>query len=336
MSSGGAGRLVAVVVTHDRLAALRVTLARLLAAPADALHAVVVVDNASTDGTAAWLAAQDDPRLRVHRLAVNGGGAGGFAAGMALAREAFDPDWIVVMDDDARPEPGALEAFHAANPGRWDAVAAAVYFPDGRICEMNRPSRNPFWHGRAFAATALRGRGGFHLPPGAYAAPDPVEIDVTSFVGFFVSRAGMDRAGLPDPGLFLYGDDGIYTLELRRAGGRMAFLPQVRFEHACGTFGSAQRGRFLPLWKVYYYHRNLLLLYRLAAGPVLFWPAAALVLPKWFAKARHHPASERRAFARLMARAVAHGLARRTGTAHGRVLGWARTPEPGDRKRPGG
>src|SRR5690554_1569224 len=81
--------LVAVVVTHNRLAQLKVTLARLLANAAQDLMAVVVVDNASSDGTTDWLSTQDDPRLLVHCSELNQGGAGGFATGIALAREHF-------------------------------------------------------------------------------------------------------------------------------------------------------------------------------------------------------------------------------------------------------
>lgn len=316
-----AQRLVAVVVTHNRLAQLKVTLARLLGTAVQDLEAVVVIDNAASDGTAEWLATQGDPRLVVHRLDNNRGGAGGFAAGMALARDRFDPDWLVVMDDDARPEPGALAAFHSRAKAGIDAVAAAVYFPDGRICEMNRPSRNPFWHGREFLRTAFRGRGGFHLPPSAYAGTELRDIDVTSFVGFFVSRKGLDLAGLPDPGLFLYGDDGIYTLGLRRAGGTMVFDPNVRFEHDCTTFSTAQRGRFVPIWKAYYYHRNLLLLYRLAAG-WMFWPVLCLIVPRWIWKARAH-GGQRRLYLALLGRAVRDGLMRRTQVAHDTVTGWA-------------
>lgn len=313
-------RLVAVVVTHDRLAQLKTTLARLLESPACTLTAVVVVDNASSDGTATWLAGQDDPRLLVHRCEDNCGGAGGFATGMTLARERFDPDWLVLMDDDARPRSGALAAFHARPKSGIMAVAGAVYFPDGRICEMNRPSRNPFWHVRLSLNTLLQGRNGFHLPPSAYRESALCEIDVTSFVGFFISREGLDLAGLPDPGLFLYGDDGLYTLGLRRAGGRMVFDPSVRFEHDCSTFSAAQRGRFAPIWKVYYYHRNLLLLYRLAAG-WLFWPSLCLILPKWLWKTRAHQ-GEQRLYLALLGRAVRDGLVRRTDVAHGKVLGW--------------
>lgn len=315
------GRLVAVVVTYNRLHQLRTTVARLLEAAPEHLAAVVVVDNASTDGTQAWLATQTDARLDVQRLDHNGGGAGGFAAGMARAMDAHAPDWLVLMDDDGRPAPGALAAFHATDTGDNDGLAAAVYFPDGRICEMNRPSRNPFWDLAAFVKTSARGRDGFHIPPSVYDGTAAIPIDVTSFVGFFISARGVARAGLPDPGLFLYGDDGLYTLGLRRAGGQMAFLPGVRFDHDCQTFGAAQRGRFVPLWKVYYYHRNLLMLYRMAAG-WLFWPALLIVLPKWLLKARVHPQDERRSFRRLMGRAIADGLLRRTGVAHATVLDW--------------
>lgn len=310
-------RLVAVVVTYDRLAQLKVTLARLLQSPKDQLHGIVVVDNCSRDGTAEWLASQNDPRLIHHRHDINRGGAGGFATGMRLATERFDPDWLVVMDDDARPAPGALTAFHAQDLSGCDGAAAAVYFPDGSICEMNRPSRNPFWHGREFWRSLRRGRGGFHLSPKHYTSSETVAIDVTSFVGFFVSRRGIELAGYPDPALFLYADDGLYTLGLRRAGGRILFLPDVRFEHDCSTFGAHQRGRFRPLWKVYYYHRNLLMLYRLAAG-WMFVPVLLLILPRWLMKARAHP-GERLRFLKLMGLAVRDGLLQRTDVDHALV-----------------
>ncbi|MDJ0820354.1 MAG: glycosyltransferase [Paracoccaceae bacterium] len=317
----GAGRLVAVVVTYNRLHQLKRTLAQLLEAAPEHLQAVVVLDNASDDGTTAWLGTQSDPRLLVERLAVNTGGAGGFHRGMELAQERFDPDWLLLMDDDARPEPGALAAFHGTDAGEWDALAAAVYFPDGRICEMNRPSRNPFWHRPSFMRTAVMGRDGFHLGPHAYDQPERLEIDVTSFVGFFISREGVARAGLPDPGLFLYGDDGLYTLRLTARGGRIGFAPDIRFEHDCSTFSAAQRGQFRPLWKVYYYHRNLLMLYRLAAG-VLFWPALLVIVPKWLSKVKHHP-GEKALFLRLLGRALRDGLRQRTDVAHDTVMEWS-------------
>ncbi|MCA0922787.1 glycosyltransferase [Pseudooceanicola nanhaiensis] len=324
--TAGAGRLVALVVTFNRLEQLKITLDRLLASPPAELEGVVVVDNASTDGTGAWLAGRADPRLEVISCPKNLGGAGGFELGMRQITAQRDPDWIVLMDDDGRPEPGALAAFHGADPGQWDAVAAAVYYPDGRICEMNRPSRNPFWHGAIFRRAVRRGgsRDTFHIPPAAYDGP-PLAIDITSFVGFFVSRAAVARFGYPDGALFVYGEDGIYSLGLSAAGGRIAFLPAVRFEHDCRTLGEDRR--FRPLWKVYYYHRNLLMLYRMAAGPLLFWPLLLVILPKWLLKVRHHSGT-RGAFLRLLARAVVDGLRRRTGTDHAALIASLPAPPP--------
>lgn len=309
-------RLVAVVVTYNRLHQLQVTLERLLMAPEAELQAVVVVDNASDDGTGDWLGAQTDPRLHIHRHAENGGGAAGFDTGMRLAVERFDPDWILVMDDDARPQPGALQAFHALPDDKWDAIAAAVYFPNGEICEMNRPSRNPFWHWEEFWRTARGGRGGFHLRPDCYDGP-AVEIDVTSFVGFFISRQAVERIGYPDKRLFIYGDDGLYTLGLRKAGGRIGFEPGIRFDHDLTTF-DGQRGRFKPMWKAYYYHRNLLMLYRMAAG-WLFWPALAVIVPKWLSKRRDHPGDEA-IFDRLIRKAIRDGLRRDVSATHREIV----------------
>mmetsp|Transcript_27513 Transcript_27513/g.50897 ORF Transcript_27513/g.50897 Transcript_27513/m.50897 type:complete len:307 (-) Transcript_27513:4054-4974(-) len=302
---------------------LQETVARFLESPPEHLEKLLVVDNASSDGTDVWLAEQKDARLEVIRLPMNSGGAGGFEAGMRHAMASFDSDWLIVTDDDGRPAPGALAAFHALDLSQWDAVASAVYFPSGEICEMNRPSRNPFWHGREFLRTVGEGgsRDGFHLSPDAYAATTGQPVDVTSFVGFFVSGQAVKTVGLPDPRLFLYGDDGLYTLGLRQQGQRIGFEPSVRFEHDCSTFGAAQRGRFRPLWKVYYYHRNLLLLYRMAAG-WLFWPALLLILPKWLWKVRAHK-GERRLFLKLLLRAIYDGLTGRLEASHQQVTAWA-------------
>jgi len=301
-----APRLVAVVVTHDRLAQIEVTLARLLAGPLD--H-VVVVDNASNDGTPAFLAAQSDPRLHVIRTARNLGGAGGFELGMRTAVARFDPDWLVVMDDDARPDPGALAAFLARDLAGVDALAAAVYHPDGRICEMNRPSRNPFGSLRVLARTLFGGgRMGFHLPDSAYEG-GARQVDVASFVGLFLSRRAIRAAGYPDGRMFLYADDAIYTLGLTKRGLRLWFAPDIRFSHDCSTFAPHPTGAarvYRPLWKVYYNYRNGLILYRQTAG-LFFWPALLVVLPKWALSGRHYGA-DRRAFYGLLGRAIRDGV----------------------------
>lgn len=327
MEHGGTDqRLVAVVVTYNRLAQLQVTVARLRAAQAEGLDRIIVIDNASTDDTADWLASQSDPRLLVHRCAVNGGGAGGFEVGMRLAVDRFDPDWILVMDDDARPDAGAVAAFHGADRRTAMAWAAAVYHPDGRICDMNRPTLNPFWHSGMVWRTLtgmLRGKGrdGFHLNAGDYAGTQNRAVDSGSFVGLFVSRTAIRSVGYPDGALFIYGDDALYSLAIRQAGGKILFDPTIRFEHDFNTMTDTDQ-RFRPLWKSYYYYRNLLMVYRLAAGP-WFWLVLPLMTAKWTLRVRFH-SGERLRYLALMMRALRDGVARRTNVAHSRVLEWAR------------
>lgn len=313
--------LAAVIVTHDRLDKLRTTIHRLLAEPVDQ---VIVVDNASTDGTGAWLDSLEDPRLIVHRSCVNLGGAGGFSKGLQMARDQVDTDWIVVMDDDGRPQSGAFAAFKGTTWTGWDAIGAAVYHPDGRICEMNRPYRNPFWHPRAFLRTLARlplgrGRAGFHLTDADYRDDAPLrEIDMCSFVGLFLSRAALVRTGLPDPRLFIYGDDQLYTLQMRRQGLRIAFAPLIRFDHDTAA-RQGQSGLVLrPIWKVFYMYRNALMAYRVAAGP-WFWPLVPVLLRKWRRKAADYGADAAQ-FRVILDRAVADGLAGRLDRSHDEVL----------------
>lgn len=307
-------RLAAVVVSFNRLEQLKLGVAAVLREP---VCGVVVVDNGSTDGSREWLASLDDERLRVLMPERNLGGAGGFEIGFREALDAFAPEWLVCFDDDARPAPGALARFLEQDLRGIQGAAAAVHYPDGRICEMNRPSWNPFWHGKLLARTMLgvvtgRSREGFHVPDRHYHASEPVEIDSSSFVGCFVRADAVSRIGLPRGELFIYGDDIIYTLTLRRAGGRHVFLPDVRFVHDCSTFTS-HVVTYTPLWKAYYTYRNGLVMYRIAAGPwfALVVPVKAL---SWLLAVRHY--KDKRRYLCLWLTAVTDALRGRTHRPH--------------------
>lgn len=297
MTSGG--RIAAVVVTFNRRAQLEVTLSRLLEESVD--H-IVVVDSGSTDGSREHVRGLDDPRIHPLFLDRNGGGAFGFEMGLREATGRFDPDWFVLMDDDARPEPQAIDVFRRRGFD-CDVVAAAVRDMTGAICDMNRPWINPFWHLRTFISTSFGGgRDAFHMGPADYASDEGRRIDGASFVGLFLSREAVRRGGFPDGRMFIYGDDVHYTLGLTRLGLVSRFEPAVRFRHDISTVTAG--GVFRPMWKAYYHHRNLWHVYRRAAGPILFWPLMMLVLPKWLLKGKDLPAEERSTFRRLMRRAL--------------------------------
>ncbi len=93
-------RVTTVVITHDRRDEVLGTLGRLLALPER--PPVVLVDNASSDGTAEAVA-ERFPRVEVVRAGTNLG-----AAGRNLgARRAATP-YVAFCDDDTWPDPGCL------------------------------------------------------------------------------------------------------------------------------------------------------------------------------------------------------------------------------------
>jgi len=310
--------IVAVIVTFNRLSKLKLTIEKTLS---NDFYKVVVVNNCSTDGTLDWLNALTDERLEIIHCDRNLGGAGGFNRGFAHAASAIpDAQWLVCFDDDAYPEADVLDQFHRLDiPDDVGSIAGAVYLPSGGISEMNRPSRNPFWHLKELFRTAFRGRSGFHVADICYESTKPMDVDTSSFVGCFLrlSLIRSKQIGLPRSELFLYADDIIYVLELRKAGFRHWFAPTLRFKHDCETLIN-QQDVYHPLWKAYYVIRNRLEMYRIASG--IFYPLILLVkIPSFFLACPHYERFERIKFLVISTHAIWDGLRRDYSKSHKEV-----------------
>ena len=310
------GKVFAVIVTFNRLPMLQQTLRHTLG---EALDGVIVINNASTDGTRAWLDEQRHPLLQVVHLPVNGGGAGGFHHGFDHVLQHTDADWLVCFDDDAYPQPGSIATFKAlALEPDVAGVAAAVYLPDGGISEMNRPSHHPFASLGATLRTLFKRREGFHVQDADYQRTEPMTIDFSSFVGCFLRVSAIrQRLGLPRRELFIYADDIMYTHTIGEHGMRHCFAPTVRFTHDCGTL-QAQQDVYKPMWKVYYTYRNRLELFRQVAGPWVFLPIAVVKLLSWIAKVHHYDRPG--IYLHLLALAWLDGMLRRFNRPHSEVL----------------
>src|SRR5918995_1622380 len=96
--------VTAVIVTHNRRAALTACV-EAIRGQSRPPREILVVDNGSEDGTAAWLGAQPDV-VSIHQP--NIGSAGGFARGFNEARRMRSAS-IWVMDDDCLPARNCLE-----------------------------------------------------------------------------------------------------------------------------------------------------------------------------------------------------------------------------------
>ncbi|HMH94523.1 MAG TPA: glycosyltransferase [Streptosporangiaceae bacterium] len=283
-------RVAVVVVTYNRRQLLLESLAAVQAQTRPAGQ-VIVVDNASTDESAAAVR-ERFPDVRLERLARNTGGAGGFAFGMALAL-AGDADLIWLMDDDTVPEPGALAALLDArdrHPGGPPAlIASRVVWTDGRPHPMNTPRVKPF------AGQAERR---------AAAAAGCQPIRSASFVSVLVDAGAAARRGLPQADYFLWNDDFEFTTRLLR-GQAGLLCPASVVVHKTAAFGGTDAD---PGPRFFYEVRNKI--WTLRTGAALA-PAERVMyggstLRRWartFARSR-----DRRALRSSLVKGIAAGV----------------------------
>jgi rhamnopyranosyl-N-acetylglucosaminyl-diphospho-decaprenol beta-1,3/1,4-galactofuranosyltransferase len=306
-------RVVAVVVTWNRRDLLKLALGalRTQTRPVDA---IVVMDNASTDGTAAMVR-RDFDEVDLVTLCRNTGGAGGFAAGMAHALADHKPDLLWLMDDDTVPEPTALEALLATaerGGGRKPPVllASRVVWSDGRDHPMNTPRRKP-WVGRAEARRA--------------AAAGAVPIRSASFVSILVDAETVESRGLPIADYFLWNDDFEFTTRLLRR--RVGLLcPDSVVVHKTKTFGAADAD---PGERFYYEVRNKVWTFTRSRGlnPLEKATYAAGTARRWLRT--FAASSDRRALVREFRRGLRAGIGSAPRT-NAEALAGARDHEVGD------
>jgi len=246
-------QLCVIIVTFNRLEQLKLALA---AYCHPSVAQLVVVNNASNDGTADYLAqyaAASDTQVDVLNLPENTGGAGGFAAGIDYARQHSSADWLVLADDDAYPAADALDRFaeHWANQaGEAAIVASAVYLPDGDICKMNTPVAQASWWGSL--RNIITRRSPSAVATQCYQQRQPLNVMAASFVGMFISLRAVKASGLTPPAhYFLYWDDIAYCLDMGAAGYSVQFDPRIHYIHAC-----QRQVQQLSAERLYYLVRN--------------------------------------------------------------------------------
>ncbi len=237
--------VVALVVTFNRAALLHDALAA-LHAQTHPLTRILVVDNASTDATAAVLAAW--PEVERLRLPENTGAAGGFEAGLAHLAGA-EEGWIWMMDDDVRPAPETLARLLAHAPPDALGVTPVKVGPRGHV----QPG-----HAGTYSVARMQYRPHPVPPP-----PHPLRVAYASFVGLLV-RAETAARVRPRPDFFIWHDDIEYTLRLAQEG-PLYLVPQAVMEHREAEVQGAyvhRIGRTVPTagtWRVYYALRNRML-----------------------------------------------------------------------------
>lgn len=192
---------VAIVVTYNRREKLLACLGALQSQTAAC--DVMIVDNDSTDGTAAAV----DPLLRGGVFLINTGGnlggAGGFAFGIAEAlRRGYEYLWL--MDDDVIASSDALaELFKVdrALGGGYGWLSSKCTMPSGGLCPMNLQRATPYKE----------------VPVASFDAGAPVPAQMATFVSLFFRAGTARRFGLPIAEFFIWCDDLEWTRRVSHA-----------------------------------------------------------------------------------------------------------------------
>ena len=225
----------AVVVTRNRLELLTRCIEH-LDRQSRRPDSILVVDNASTDGTYDALRARAG--IDVLRLHENTGGAGGFARGLGEAHSR-GYDWYWLMDDDTFADVHCLEELldgAARAPAPASLVTSVVQWKDGRLHPMNRP-----WPRTTARAEFVRA-----------VSVGLVPVRSASFVSTLIHSRAVDRHGLPHAHYSIWHDDSDYTRRIL-ADGRGYLVPDSVATHWTAQPADVvgdDRGRF------YYKVRN--------------------------------------------------------------------------------
>jgi rhamnopyranosyl-N-acetylglucosaminyl-diphospho-decaprenol beta-1,3/1,4-galactofuranosyltransferase len=270
--------ITAIIVTYNRKKLLERCLSA-ITTQTRRPDAVLVIDNASTDGTPAWLHKWMPlhlPQATLIALDQNTGGAGGFAAGMKLAFE-NGAEWVWMMDDDAEPHPEALEQLMrvATDPSHvYGSLAVCGDETSWLTTVLNPPL------------------GEVERPEDV---PEHAEVQSLPFLGFLIHRDLVARIGLPDTGYFIAADDVEYCVRAQHAGAKIIMASRSRIEHPKSrpykvkVLGRTLTCLALPPWKRYYDTRNRLLIARRHYGIKLFTQTIPGSLVRLFAALWQEP-----------------------------------------------
>ena len=209
-----------------------------------------VVDNASTDGSAA-LVREQFPSVRLIANSSNLGygrannqalEAAGFGLEGFASPEAQEGGFrhALLLNPDTVPPPGSLKRLVElldADPG-IGVCGPRVVRPDGsldRACRRGEPTPSVAFYQLSGLARLFPRSPRFARYNLTY-LPEERQADVDAVVGacMLIRGAALRRVGLFDPRFFMYGEDLDLCLRIRRAGWRVVYAPSVSVLHHKG------------------------------------------------------------------------------------------------------
>ena len=216
-----------VIVSYNAREDLERCLASLHEAPPAASHEMIVVDNASSDGSAD--AARRSPGVQV----IDAGGNLGFARANNIGIRASRGVNVLLLNNDTIVPPGAIDRLLAELDAEPDVAVVGPRLVDGnRRAELSFGRMigplNEFRQKRL-----LRRSGTVEKMTRQRQYPDWVSGGC-----LLVRRADADAVGGLDERFFLYAEDVDFCAAIRARGRRILFTPDVEVVHLRGRSGA--------------------------------------------------------------------------------------------------
>ena len=225
-------RLSIVIVTYNSRAYIDRCLSSLVEHPPAIDHEIVVVDNASTDGTA------EDTRQRWTGVRVIDAGANlGFARANNLGIQQTHGGLILLLNPDTIVPAGAIDRLIAALDARSDAAIAGprLVNADGRAELSFGAMLSPFAELRQKVLVRGGERGLVAVPTYVEGLTrQPRDVDWVSGACMLVRRADAEAAGLMDERFFMYVEDVDFCAAVRARGRKVLFAPAAEVLHFRG------------------------------------------------------------------------------------------------------
>ncbi|MEZ4670473.1 MAG: glycosyltransferase family 2 protein [Anaerolineae bacterium] len=232
-----------VIVSYNTRDLLRRCLQTVLASTGDFTFKVVVVDNASTDGSAEMVRAEFPP-VEVIASQKNGGYSYANNLGLKLLGyhdqgdvEADAPRYALLLNPDTEVPPTSLYdmvQYMDAHPAIGVAGPKLV-LEDGNLdlaCRRSFPTPMVSFYRFSGLSKLFPHNPRFGRYNMTFVDPDQ-EIEVDSVVGAYmqVRREAIHQAGLLDETFFMYGEDLDWAFRIKEAGWKVFYHPQVTVKH---------------------------------------------------------------------------------------------------------
>lgn len=255
-------QLSIIIVNYKTYALTKQTIEAVLATTRDITYEIILVDNASCDGSIEklkkdFLKERKEGRIRILQNSVNAG----FSKANNIGIKASKGNYILLLNSDTEVYPYCIN--DALRQIKRDptigALGCKVILPDGKLdhaCKRGFPTpsaslyyllgldkKNPEKYGQYDALTLGEDEIG--------------EVDVLMGAFMLMPRRVLRKVGLLDTRFFMYGEDIDLCYRIKAAGYKVLYYPVAKMTHHKG--GSSKRRR---LKVIYDFHHAMWLFYK--------------------------------------------------------------------------